>query len=72
MYIPVKIIEQFVRNVKAERSRIGLSQEYLAEKMKVNPQYISRIECGRQNMSLKKIVELTNSLGADLKDILRF
>lgn len=38
----------------------------------VNPQYISRIERGLANMSLKKIVELTNYLGADLKDILRF
>jgi len=72
MYISEKIIEQFGRNIKAERSRIGLSQEVLAEKMGVNPQYISRIECGRANMSLKKIIELTNYLGADLKDILRF
>ncbi len=72
MYIPVNIVEQFGRNVKAERSRIGLSQEDLAEKMGVNSQYISRIECGRANMSLKKIVELTNFLGVDIKDILRF
>lgn len=72
MYNSEKIIEQFGRNVKAERCRIGLSQEILAERMGVNPQYISRIECGRANMSLKKIVELTNYLGIDLKDILRF
>lgn len=72
MYIPIEIIKQFGRNVKAERSRIGLSQETLAGKMNVNPQYISKIERGLQNMSLKKIVELTNCLGAELKDILRF
>lgn len=72
MYNPSEIVKQFGRNVKAERSRIGLSQEDLAEKMGVNPQYISRIECGHANMSLKKIIELTNYLGADLKDILRF
>lgn len=72
MYIPIEIIKQFGRNVKAERNRIGLSQEDLAEKMNVNSQYISKIECGHANMSLKKIVELTNYLGADLKDILRF
>lgn len=67
-----EIIIQFGRNIKAERVRLGLSQEVLAERMGVNPQYISRVECGRANMSLKKIVELTNYLGADLKDILRF
>lgn len=72
MYIPLEIIKQFGRNVKAERTRLGLSQEDLAEKMNVNFQYISQIECGRANMSIKKIVELTNYLGADLKDILRF
>lgn len=72
MYIPLEIIKQFGRNVKAERNRLGLSQEDLAGKMGVNFQYISHIECGRANMSLKKIVELTNYLGADIKDILRF
>lgn len=72
MYNSNEIIKQFGRNVKAERSRLGLSQDDLAEKMGVNNQYISKIECGKQNMSLKKIVELTNYLGTDLKDILRF
>ena len=72
MHIIENVIKEFGRNVKVERIRLGLSQEHLAEKMGVNPQYISRIECGKANMSLKKIVELTNYLGADLKDILRF
>lgn len=72
MYNSNEIVKQFGRNVKAERSRLGLSQDDLAGKMDVNPQYISKIECGKQNMSLKKIVELTNYLGTDLKDILRF
>lgn len=72
MYKSEETIKQFGRNIKAERSRKGLSQETLAEKMGVNSQYISRIECGKANMSLKKIVELTNYLEADLKDILRF
>jgi len=72
MYDADKIIKQFGRNVKAERVRIGLSQESLSEKMGVNFQYISKIERGLQNMSLKKIVELANHLGVDIKDILRF
>ncbi len=67
-----EILKQFGRNIKAERARLGLSQEDLAERMSVNFQYISKIECGKQNMSLKKIVELTNYLGADLKDVFRF
>jgi len=72
MYNLDDIIKQFGRNIKAERSRLGLSQDELANRMNVNTQYISKIECGKQNMSLKKIIELTNYLNADLKDILRF
>lgn len=72
MYNEETILKQFGRNIKIERIRIGLSQEQLAEKMDVNVQYLSKIERGKQNMSLKKIVELTNYLEADLKDIFRF
>ena len=72
MHNPNDILKQFGLNVKAERSRKGLTQEAFAEKIGKERVYISRIECGRANMSLKKIVELTNYLGADLKDILRF
>lgn len=72
MYNHEDILKQFGLNVKAERSRKGLTQEVFAEKMNKDRTFVSRIECGRANMSLKKIVELTNYLGADLKDILRF
>lgn len=66
------ILKQFGLNVKAERARKGLTQEVFAEKMNKDRTFVSRIECGRVNMSLKKIVELANYLGADIKDILRF
>lgn len=72
MYNSNDILKQFGLNVKAERSRKGLTQESLAEIMDSDRTFISRIECGKANMSLKKIVELTNYLGADIKDILRF
>lgn len=72
MYKHDEILKQFGLNVKAERTRKGFTQESFAEKMNTDRTYISRIECGRMNMSLKKIVELANHLGADLKDILRF
>lgn len=72
MYNSYDILKQFGLNIKAERSRKGLTQEQLAEKTGMERVYISRIERGLQNMSLKKIIELTNNLGADIKDILRF
>ncbi len=72
MYTGQEILKQFGRNVKAERVRLGFSQETLAEKMGVNREYISRIERGIQNMSLLKITSLANFLETDLHNLLRF
>ncbi len=72
MYNDKEILKQFGRNVKAERVRLGYSQETLAEKMSVNREYISRIERGMQNMSLAKIVTLANFLDTNINDLLRF
>ena len=72
MYTGQEILKQFGRNVKAERVRLGFSQETLAEKMGVNREYISHIERGIQNMSLLKITSLANFLETDLHNLLRF
>ena len=72
MYNEKEILKQFGRNVKAERVRLGYSQENLAEKMGANREYISRIERGIQNMSLLKITALANYLETNLNNLLRF
>ncbi len=72
MYKGQDILKQFGRNIKAERIRLGYSQETLAEKMGVNREYISRIERGLQNMSLLKITSLANFLETDIHNLLRF
>ncbi len=72
MYNDKEILKQFGRNVKAERVRLGYSQENLAEKMGVNREFISRIERGIQNMSLAKITALANYLETNINNLLRF
>ena len=72
MYDEKTILKQFGRNVKAERVRLGYSQEALAEKIGVNREFISRIERGVQNMSLLKITTLANHLETDIHNLLRF
>ena len=72
MYNEKEILKQFGRNVKAERVRLGYSQENLAEKMGVNREFISRIERGLQNMSLAKITTLANYLETNIHNLLRF
>ncbi len=72
MYDEREILKQFGRNVKAERIRLGYSQETLAEKIGVNREYISRIERGIQNMSLARITALANFMDTNLGNLLRF
>lgn len=45
------------------RQKLNISQEYLAKKMKVEREFVSRIESGRQNITLEtlyRIAEATN------------
>lgn len=67
-----ELLKTFGKNVKIERIRKDLTQEQLAEKMGLSANYIARIECGRQNMSLGKVLELSNSLDTDIKNLLNF
>lgn len=67
-----ELLKRFGKNVKIERIRKDLTQEQLSEILDVNQNYIACIECGRQNMSLGKILELSNALGIDIECLLNF
>lgn len=66
------LLKQFGKNVKIERIKKNLTQEQLAEKMDVSQNYIAGIECGRANMSLAKILELSKFLEVDINSLLHF
>lgn len=67
-----ELLKKFGKNVKIERIKKDLTQEQLAEILDVNTNYIACIECGRQNMSLGKILELSNGLNVDIEKLLKF
>ena len=67
-----ELLKKFGKNVKIERIKKDLTQEQLAEIMGLSQNYIARIECGRQNMSLSKILELSNFLKTDIENLLNF
>ncbi len=46
-------LKTFGLNLKLERIKKGLSQEKVAEKLNLSTVYISNIENGKQNISLK-------------------
>lgn len=67
-----ELLKKLGKNVKIERIKKDLTQEQLAEIMNKSQNYIACIECGRQNMSLGKILELANALGVDVNVLLKF
>ncbi len=49
-------------NIRKRRKSLGITQEFIAEQLDVNPSHISNIECGRANPSLTALVKIANIL----------
>ena len=59
----------FAKRVKETRLRRKMSQGDLAKALGVHPSYISGIERGIRNMTLKNIARLAKSLGVAVGDL---
>lgn len=66
------VLKQIGSNFRAERIRKHYSQEKFAEIACVHPNYIGKIERGEQNLTIKKIVSLTNALNISIDKIFMF
>ncbi len=64
------VLKKIGLNFRIERTKKQLSQERFAEVANVHTNYIGKIERGEQNLTVKKIVELANSLGLSINKIL--
>ncbi len=64
------ILKDIGLRFRVERTRKMLSQEKFAEIANVHTNYIGKVERGEQNLTVKKIVELANSLGIPVRNIL--
>lgn len=65
-----ELLKKFGLNVKIARLKKGLTQEELADLLNIHLTYIARIETGKINMSLGKILELANALNIDINSLL--
>ena len=65
-----ELLKKFGLNVKFARMRQGLTQEQLAEKMDISWTYIAKIETGKINMSLGKVLEISKALEIDINKLL--
>ena len=67
-----QLLRRFGKNVKIERIKRDLTQEQLAEIMEVSQNYVANIECGKANMSLAKVLELSKFLNVKIERLLNF
>lgn len=67
----VDIAKKFGRKVRKIRLDRGLSQGKLAEKLGVDPSYVSQIERGVNNMSLRKIEQVAKMLDVSIEKLLK-
>jgi len=67
-----KILEKLGMQLKIARKNKGLTQEQLAEKVKIHPTYVGKLEAGKNNVSVKMLYKIANALDIKLKDLFDF
>lgn len=56
--------------IRAERTRLGLSQEKLAAKAKLHRTYIGMVERAEKNITLLSLKKIATALNKSIKDLL--
>ncbi len=59
------------RNIQRIRREKGLSQEELAHRADVHQTYLSGVETGRRNPSVKVVERIANALGVDISQLFK-
>ncbi len=67
-----KVLEKLGCTLKRIRLEKGLTQEALAEKVKIHPTYVGKIESGKNNISIIMLFRISRALGVTLSDIFSF
>jgi transcriptional regulator with XRE-family HTH domain len=71
LYGMVELKVRFGKNLKRIRSSSGITQEKLADKLDVTPEFISLIERGLRAPSFETIEEISKVLGVKIADLFR-
>ncbi len=62
------VLQKFGQKVRAERVRLGLSQEELASRAGVHRTYIGMIERAEKNITLENIEKIAKALKISIAD----
>ncbi|MEW6100874.1 MAG: helix-turn-helix transcriptional regulator [Candidatus Omnitrophota bacterium] len=64
--LPDGFLQELAGKIRNARIKKGLTQSDLAKKLRISQQVISRIESGRENISLLTLKKIVDSLGSEL------
>jgi transcriptional regulator with XRE-family HTH domain len=67
-----QLYRQVGKKIREVRESKNLSQQALADMCNFEKSNLSRIEAGRNNLTLKTLKKIANSLGVQIKDLLDF
>lgn len=65
-----RILIQFGKRIRDERTKRGISQERLGELAKVHRTYVGMIERGEKNITLINIEKIAKALSVPIKSLL--
>lgn len=65
-------LNELGKNIAKYRNAKGLSQEKLAEIVNLSREYITRVEKGQKNISLKKLFAIADALETDFCNLTNF
>jgi len=65
------LLRAFCQAVQERRESLGISQEELAHRAGLHRTYISDIERGSRNLSLRSLIRLAGALETTVSDLLR-
>ena len=66
-----EVLTKFGKKVRAERDKLGFSQETLASRAGVHRTYIGMIERAEKNITLENIEKVAKALNLKLSDFFR-
>ena len=66
-----ELFQRIAHNIKIERAIKSITQAKLAELIGVHEKYIGVIESGKQNITLKTLNKIANSLNIDISEFFR-
>lgn len=65
------VLVKFGQKVRAERIKLGLSQEQLASRAKVHRTYIGMIERAEKNITLENIEKVAKALNVPIDELMK-